>query len=82
MLVLEGLRDLAEIDVIGPPKSTFESLPGERQIRCGRACTLTREWSGNPAVIDCYALRPVALRPRLSAGLPLSPELKLDLRCL
>ena len=32
----------------------------------------TREWSGNPAVLGCYALRQVALRPRLSTGLPLS----------
>jgi len=34
---------------------------------------------GNPAVVDCYAVRPVALRPRLSAGLPLSRKLELDL---
>jgi hypothetical protein len=28
-------------------------------------------WSGNPAVLGCYALRPVALRPRLSNGFAL-----------
>jgi len=28
----------------------------------------TREWSGNPAALGRYALRPVALRPRLSNG--------------
>src|ERR1700743_3712585 len=32
----------------------------------------TGEWSGNPAVLDDHALRPVALRPHLSAGLPFS----------
>ena len=31
----------------------------------------TREWSGNPAVLGCHALRPVALRPRLSNGFAL-----------
>jgi hypothetical protein len=31
----------------------------------------TWEWSGNPAVLGCYALRPVALRPRLSNGFAL-----------
>jgi hypothetical protein len=31
----------------------------------------TREWSGNPAALGCYALRPVALRPRLSNGFAL-----------
>jgi len=28
-------------------------------------------WSGNPAVLGRYALRPVALRPRLSNGFAL-----------
>ena len=28
-------------------------------------------WSGNPAVLGCHALRPVALRPRLSNGFAL-----------
>jgi len=31
----------------------------------------TREWSGNPAVLGSCALRPVALRPRLSNGFAL-----------
>jgi hypothetical protein len=31
------------------------------------------EWSGNPAVLGWYALRPVALRPRLSNGFALLP---------
>jgi hypothetical protein len=37
-------------------------------------CTLSHSevGGGNPAVVDRYALRPVALRPRLSTGLPLS----------
>jgi hypothetical protein len=32
----------------------------------------TREWSGNPAVLGSFALRPVALRPRLSNGFALN----------
>ena len=39
-----------------------------RETDCPRlACTF-----GGPAVVGCEALRPEALRPRLSTGLPLS----------
>jgi len=31
--------------------------------------------AGNPAISGCQALRPEALRPRLTAGLPLQAEI-------
>ena len=50
------------------------TVGGARGQRAEESYTLALDCeSGNPAVLDHYALRPVALRPRLSTGLLFHP---------
>src|SRR6185312_1575287 len=74
MLVLKDPTDLADVDVMGSPENKRSRRYRGRAPDPMQPSLRARTWSGsgNPAVIGRYALRPVALRPRLSAGLPLS----------
>ncbi len=79
--VAAGARSVG-IDVTSSPSHERSSNVGSAPDLHASLHAHTREWSGNPAVLGCYAVRPVALRPRLSNGFALDECLARSQRCV